>query len=269
MRHRPPSGSLNLATTAAGRKSVFAIAPYVVGASGQLRVQLPDRCVCAEPGQHCPLRIDHYRVRKTGPGFPLAVVRCRTHGGGRYTLYPPGQLPYSRQPAVACSPDGPLLRQEVPGAPAWAATRFAAALDAADRCWWPADSPAGDPRRRRTQGRQLAWAERLLGLDPDVTPTQRERLASGLRVPALALLSWCRTVSSRWRARGQAVRRVLAALPVDAGLLDRVLAAGAATGLWPPPRRWDPPQKAWLPLAPRTRRRRATTLQLTLASHSP
>jgi hypothetical protein len=108
-----------------------------------------------------------------------------------------------------------------------------------------------------------------LGLDPAVTATQREQLASCLRVPALTLLSLCRRATSRWQARGQAVRRVLAALPVDAGLLDRVLAAGAVTRQWPPPRRWDPPQQAWLPLAPRARRRRATTLQLTPASHSP
>lgn len=51
-----------------------------------LRVVLPARCVFAEPAQACALHVDHYRGRKTGPRFPVAVVGCAAHPFGRYTL---------------------------------------------------------------------------------------------------------------------------------------------------------------------------------------
>jgi hypothetical protein len=186
-------------------------------------------------------------------------VHCRTHRGGRYTVYPPGHLPYGRAAVVPCSPEGPLRRPRAGGPPVWAATLFGAALDAAAGSWWPADSPAGDDRRRRTQGRRLAWAECLLGLDPALPAARREQLATRLQVPALTLLTHRRTAAASWQARGQAVRTVLAALPVDAGLLDRVLAAGAVSRLWPHPRRWDRRAGAWLPTRPRAPKRPGAT----------
>ena len=40
--------------------------------------------------------VDHYRKRKTGPCYPVAVVGCRVHGRRRYTLYAAGHYPYGR-----------------------------------------------------------------------------------------------------------------------------------------------------------------------------
>ena len=70
---------------------------------GALRVVLPERCVFAKAGQRCSVFIDHHRDRKTGPGFPLAVVGCSRPPQGRHTLYPSGHIPYGRQAAVAGS----------------------------------------------------------------------------------------------------------------------------------------------------------------------
>lgn len=124
-------------------------------------------------------------------------------------------------------------------------TLFAAALEAAQGQWWPADSPAEDERRHRTQGCRLAWAERVLGLDRAVEAAVREQIATRLRVPTLTLLSQGRCPSRSWRTRGRAVHAVLRALPSDASLLDRLLAAGALRQLWPTPQRWDPLQRTW------------------------
>ena len=61
--------------------------------------------------------VDHYRARRTGPCFPLAVVGCSRHPLGRYTLYPPGHSPYGRQAVVSCSVSGALLQEATSGQP--------------------------------------------------------------------------------------------------------------------------------------------------------
>ena len=100
---------------------------------------LPARCVFAAATETCSLSIDHYRDRKTGPGFPLAVVGCRRHPICRFTLYPPGHIPYGRQAVVSCSPLGPLLQDPITGQPEWPTTLLP----------W---SPSCVPKRKPTPG---------------------------------------------------------------------------------------------------------------------
>ena len=50
----------------------------------------------------CRLASDHDRERKTGPCFPIRVMRCRVHGHG-FTLYPPGHVPYGRKRLAAAA----------------------------------------------------------------------------------------------------------------------------------------------------------------------
>ena len=206
---------------------------------------LPERCALAGPGERCSVFVDHYRARKTGPAFPLAVVGCSAHSGRRYTLYPPGHTPYGRQAAVPCSPYGPLLRDGATGRPVWETTRFAAAVDAASGVRWPGDSPCDDARRRRTQGCGLTWAGRLLGVHPDLDSRAQDRIASRLGVPALTLRTAARSWATSWVGRGAAILSVLRALPTDA-LLDRILSSGAVAELWPWPVRWDPARRMWV-----------------------
>lgn len=124
---------------------------------------------------------------------------------------------------------------------------FAAALDAARGSRWPADSPWDDARRRRTQGRRLEFAACLVGVHPELTDTERERIATWLGVPTLTLRSAARSWAVSWVARGAAIVRVLMALALDALLCDRLLWAGAAADLWAAPRRWDR-ARGWLGL---------------------
>lgn len=207
---------------------------------------LPQRCVFAAAAETCSLFIDHHRPRKTGPRFPLAVVGCGRHRLGRYTLYPPGHIPYGRQAVVPCSPAGPLLRDPAAGQPVWQATLLGAATEAADGQRWPAHSPAHDERRRRTQGCRLALAGKLLGVHPDLDSRTRQRIATRLRVPTMTLRTAARCWATSWEARGAAILAVLQALPIDGRLLDRILAAGAVTEVWPPPQRWDPLRGTWV-----------------------
>lgn len=238
------------------------MAPYAPDDTGALRVVLPQRCVFALAAQTCCLFIDHHRDRKTGPGFPLAVVGCSRHPVKRYTLYPPGHIPYGRQAVVSCSVSGPLLRDRATGALVWEVTLLGAAVDAAAGQRWPAHSPADDERRRRTQGCRLSLAGTLLGVHPDLDARTRERIATRLQVPTLTLRDAAGRWATSWQARGGAVLAVLPSLPVDASLLDRVLSAGAVTDLWPPPQRWDPGRGIWVrPRSSGARRRGIHALQ--------
>lgn len=213
-----------------------------------LRAVLPRRCVWAEGSEGCRVRVDHYRVRKTGPRHAVAVVGCAVHARGRYTLYPPGHFPYGREAVTLCSASGAVLLEVGRRRPAWAATLFGAALDAAAGLWWPSDSPWEDARRRRTQGRRLEFGGRLVGVHPDLDEGVRERIATRLGVATLKLRDAARVWSRSWRKRGAAIVAVLDALPADAALLDRVLAAGALGAAWPEPRRWDAGRGTWIGL---------------------
>ena len=239
------------------RKRIFVTAPYEVGEDGEVVAVLPERCGPAGPAEKCSLFVDHYRARKTGPCFPLAVVGCSMHPGPRYTLYPPGHVPYGRQAAVPCSPSGPVLRSGSTGGPVWEATLFAAAVDAAGGVRWPSDSPCDDERRRRTQGHRLTWAGRLLGVHPDLAPRVQEQIATRLGVSTMTLRTAAGEWASSWMARGSAVVSVLQALSPDGGLLDRILAAGEVVEVWAFPQRWDPARKTWVPVSRQVGRSRS------------
>ena len=241
--------------SAARARLPFATTTYEADKDGTLRSVLPSRCVFATGAETCSMFVGHYRPRKSGPRFPIAVVGCSAHPHGRYTLYPPGHVPYGREPAVPSSPSGGLLRDAATGEPVWEATLFAAAVDAAGGERWPSDSPAGDPRRRRTQGRRLELAGRLVGVHArvaEIDDAARERIATRLGVPTLTLRTAAREWAASWARRGAAVLAVLLIVPVDGALLDRILAAGALGGLWARPRRWDAVRGTWV-MAPSPR----------------
>ena len=219
-------------------KRFFAQAVYRPDAEGRLRPRTPARCPFAQGRQACSLRVNHYRARKTGPRYPVAVVGCRIHGGGCFTLYPPGHIPYGRKPLAPTSTSGVLYVDVGTGHPFWGATLFSAPVDASKGVRWHEESLSGDARRRRTQGRRQAWAGLVLGVDPSLEEPVRERIAERLGVPLLRLREACTLWQTPWPSRGRAVTAVLDALPATGALPDRILAAGAAAGLWGEPMRW-------------------------------
>ena len=232
----------------------FATTTYKVDNDGVLRPDLPSRCVFATGAQTCPIFVDHYRLRKTGPCFPLAVVGCSVHPQGRHTLYPPGHFPYGRKPVAPYSPSGALLLDVATSQAPWETTIFDAAVDAADGERWSSDSLWDDSRRRRTQGHRLELTGRLLGVHPQLNDEVRERIATRLAVATMTLLTGAKTWAVDWKMRGAAILAVLAAIPKQVSLLDRMMAAGGVVGLWAMrhPQRWDADRGTWViaPLPP-------------------
>ena len=90
----------------------FVITPYLPGDDGVLSPKLPLMGPCsAEHDGECRLSVDHRRARKTGPCFPITVMRCREHGHS-FTLYPPGHVPYGRRAVAPVAVDGSLVQGE-------------------------------------------------------------------------------------------------------------------------------------------------------------
>ena len=227
----------------------FATTSYKADTDSVLRPVLPSRCVFAAGAETCSIFVDHYRLRKTGPRFPLAVVGCSRHPHGRYTLYPPGHYPYGYEQLAPYSPSGQLLVDSTTRQPVWQTTLFAAAVDAAKAERWPSESrwfQPHDPRRRRTQDRRLQLAGRLMGVHPALDDGARERIATRLGVATLTLLSGAGSWTRNCKTRGTAIMAVLLALPLRASLLDRMPAAGAESGLWAHPWRWDAARATWI-----------------------
>jgi len=55
---------------------LYVISPYYPDDTGRLLPELPTTGPCHEwDGRACRICVDHERDRKTGPGFPIRVVR--------------------------------------------------------------------------------------------------------------------------------------------------------------------------------------------------
>jgi len=217
------------------------IAPYVDGEGGIPAVKMPAQGPCREFSDvPCRLSIDHLRRRKTGPEFPLAVLRGRSHGRRAFTAYPPGDVPYGRQRIAPVAPDGRVVHVEsTDSIAAYAETAFAAATDAADGRAWS--------RTERgpwwsVQGRWLARLVRWVGVAVELDERARGALAALLGVAQLVLLEQMKRIAAHagYRQRGRAVVCVLARLGSGASVADRLVAAGAEVGLWPRALRWHP-----------------------------
>lgn len=237
---------------------------------------MPRQCLAAGEGCEvdggpgaCRIWIQHWRPRKTGPGFPLAVAECRTHGLA-FTLYPAGHVPYGR---VAMAPVGPEGRplgmategeavaasDEEPegtegGGPlAWRTTLFGAAQDAADGQSWPRRNSTG-PGSWRTQGRWIVLGAMLLGLTgaPEQSTAGQDLLGvSELKRRDAAAAYAC---ALGYRARGQAVTQPLVELEQAGSLmLDWLLVAGFWARRWGRPLRNDCRSGQLLRLVPRAR----------------
>ena len=217
----------------------FVITPYVEGPDGRLVAKVPSEGPCRELDDvACRVVIDHHRRRKTGPEFPLAVLRCGRHGRRAFTAYPPGYVPYGRQRMAPVAVDGSVVQVEgSDGIEPYAATAFGAAIDAARGRAWPRE---GRGPWWSVQGRWLARLVRWVGVAVDLDEALRGVVAALLGVAQLVLLEGARQIAAQggYRQRGRAVVAVLECLGSGASVADRLVAAGAEVGLWPRALRW-------------------------------
>ncbi len=219
------------------------VTPYEADGDNRMVPQIPDICpIRVKDGQSCRLFLDHRRSRKTGPCFPLTVLRCRTHETA-FTLYPPGYTPWGRKKWAPVAPDGTALTSES-GALRFQDTYFEAATVAAEGIVWAREKEFDEDFRNPsfpTQQCHLERALRLLGLKGE--PAWAEAVAQTLSIPGQRLHDAVQAI--RWPSDlctlGQAVIDVLTDIPVVLrDLFERLAACGAAVGLWPPLHVWRP-----------------------------
>jgi hypothetical protein len=225
----------------------FATAPYCLGDS-EPPTPLVQPWSCPHAGGEsgdCAIGFHHRRERKTGPGFALVVLHCRTHRRA-FTLYPLGHVPYGRLAFAPVSCDGELLHNaEAPSArdrgPCWQVTIFLAALQAASGLCWPRDSD-GIQMIWDTQLAHLATCAKALGLSKQTPPRLGEQLAQRLDVPRLELIDAAQAYQQArgYREQGRAIESVLERLRPGRCLLEQLLCCGVLTGLWSRVERWEP-----------------------------
>ena len=103
-------------------------------------------------------------------------------------------------------------------------------------------TPGGVKRK----GAACSGPGELVGVHPQLEEVVRERIATRLAVPTLKLIEGARSWDGTWKRRGEAIQAVLAGLPQESSLLDRLLEAGALAGLWGPPHRWEARRRRWV-----------------------
>ena len=230
-----------------------------------ISVIVPRRGPCASECEACRISIHSLRDRKTGiPWGFLAVARCGVHGLA-FALYPPGHVPYGREPFVALGPDGSELDQEgVKETASMASGYFLAVGEAAAGRRWPVDSAPSPPDAvRSTQRRRLARAALLLGLEAE-SPLGPEGASEVGLLPLGDILASAARLSLAvdFPAKGREIGAVLTSLSRRAGraLMDRLAVLGHVAGLWGHPYRWRPStstllelgQPFWRPSSPGT-----------------
>jgi hypothetical protein len=210
-------------------------------------VEVPSRCLHFKEGMdNCRVVKNGWGCRDTGPSHPLRRVKC--HHGPGYRLYPPGYSPYQRAAVAPVDATGEIVflggdgASKDPGLLAWRRTFFAAALDAAMGIGWSRESPADDPRRRRTQRRYLALCATLMGLCPQMDDAVSQRIASVLGIAWLSLSDRRAEYQSvaTYMEQGAVIKEILEMILLDRSLSHRLLTAGFIAGLWGRPQRWDP-----------------------------
>jgi len=242
LRETPKGASFSHRRGSPASRRPFLCAPYVAAEDGGLRpVRGIDRCPQAGE-QSCRLAKRGWRRRKTGPAFPVQVVRCRTHGA-YFTVYPQGHTPYGRQrltPAGAAVDSG--AADDVKNR--WAGTIFEAAVQAAAGMIGVRDAGFEDGPslpRHSTQRRRVSSAARLLALSLEIDERLADAVSQVLDLPGLDHRQ-ARTEfasAAQLRERGRVIVSVLERMPLAGALEQRLLCSGFLVGLWGRPVLWD------------------------------
>lgn len=231
-----------------GRGRGFASAAYVLGGDGSSPVmakQVIRRCPSSSPGECASIAKDGRRRRATGPGFPLQVMKCASHG--HFTVYPMGWVPYGRTAVAPVSGSGDPLRGESDVARAkWRQTVFEAAVVVSTRARGGIGGDVDGFERRH-----IVLSAAILGLRADIDTATTERIRGELGLAGLDHDKTRRDFASVDDAVGQAraIVPLLAVLLVDNSISRRVLRAGHLAGVWGRPLVLEVPVKGPFPPA--------------------
>ena len=230
----------------------FVCSPYFpTEPGGGLICEIPDVCPFGIKlgEQHtCVVSFNYFRERKTGPCIPLVVVQCLTHHVS-FTIYPPGHVPYGRDPLIDTALDGFQIDTEPENdllSAAFEGTLFDAALKASQGCYYPKEGPyESQVGCYDTQLNHIKKSAMLLGITEDHQVAHREQIAEALNIPRQFLIGQsCHTPGQQWNTirSGQAVRQILENVPGDC-FFERLVSCGFICGIWPPLYIWNTAQK--------------------------
>lgn len=223
--------------------SMFVVTPYIPDQDGCLRPKVPTVGPCERSdGRPCRIFSDHDRERKTGPCYPIRVVRCQTHNKS-FTLYPPGHVPHGRKSVGNLAENGSSI-YGLTGTERFNGTIFDAALDADKQLFWPLDD--GDSHVNQsiiTQENHINRSKELLGIQPDVSDEQRFIISQILMVSLTFLLDAANRIRGKvdLQTQGQAIREILEKIPpFESSLFESFVAVGTYLGRWAHLHVWDP-----------------------------
>ncbi len=133
------------------------------------------------------------------------------------------------------TPDGGPTGSTTPDA--FAGTVFRAVVDASRDMPWARESGFTDDPGWPSMCRDLWTATLWVGVAPELHDKEREARAADLDVDLLPLRDGARAIAEApgYRSRGKAVMAVLDELPSGRPLLERLLRAGHAAGLFGEP----------------------------------
>lgn len=222
----------------------FLSTDYVVDAKDAwLRpVEGIDRCARAAESI-CAISKHAWRSRKTGPGFPLRILQCRTHAH-YFTVYPLGFTPYGRQRvAPLASAVRAAANDSAAVSTRWDGTVFDAAVRAAEGELGLREVIHGDPvgPRYATGRRRTQRAGLLLGLAARTDERVAEVVAQSLALLGLDHQAGRQAFSHAHTRhdQGTVIVSMLHVLPTAGALESRLLGAGFLVGLWGRPALWD------------------------------
>ena len=193
--------------------------------------------------QHtCVVSFNYRRERKTGPCIPLTIVRCLTHNVN-FTIYPPGHVPYGREPLTDIALDGfqfEVALENETISNAFEGTLFDSALKASQGLFYPKQGPYELPTIcYDTQLNHIKKTALLLGISATDQVSNHEHIAETLNIPRQFQIGQS-SHSTAWNYKktGQSIRQLLEKLPRDC-LFERLASCGFICGIWPPLYIWN------------------------------
>ncbi len=228
----------------------FVCSPYFPAKTdGTLTCEIPDVCPLGiQLGeQHtCIVSFNYRRERKTGPCIPLVIVQCLTHNIS-FTIYPPGHVPYGREPLVDIALDGFQIESESESEKdaavnSFAGTLFDGALMASQGFFYPKEGPYDLPMIcYDTQLNHIRKSALLLGIAEAYQVPHNEHIAEVLNIPRQFQIGQFSHIPGQpWNSKksGKAIRQMLENVPRDC-LFERLASCGFMCGIWPPLHIWD------------------------------
>ena len=126
---------------------IFVTGLYYVAKDAGIEAKIPERCPRAESDATCRITKFSTRKRTCGMGYPLWICICSNHNY-HFTVYPPGWIPFARNPIVHLTPDGKPIEivhsdSDSEEASPWSFTMFKSVIAAAAGRLWPEEKQLG------------------------------------------------------------------------------------------------------------------------------